>query len=83
MLLDEWLPDLTPREFDLLEFLMREPGTPVSRAVLMQEVWGVAFDPSTNVVDVYMKYIRDKVDREGEAKLIRTVGGVGYVVGPE
>ena len=75
--------DLTPREFDLLEFLMREPGAPVSRAVLMQEVWGVAFDPSTNVVDVYMKYIRDKVDREGEMKLIRTVRGVGYVVGPE
>lgn len=75
--------DLTPREFDLLEFLMREPGTPVSRAVLMEEVWGVAFDPSTNVVDVYMKYIRDKVDREGEPKLIRTVRGVGYVVGAE
>ncbi len=75
--------ELTPREFALLEFLMREPGTPVSRAVLMQEVWGVAFDPSTNVVDVYMKYIRDKVDREGEAKLIRTVRGVGYVVGQE
>ena len=75
--------ELTPREFDLLEFLMREPGTPVSRAVLMQEVWGVAFDPSTNVVDVYMKYVRDKVDREGEVKLIRTVRGVGYVVGPE
>ncbi len=75
--------ELTPREFDLLEFLMREPGAPVSRAVLMEEVWGVAFDPSTNVVDVYMKYIRDKVDREGEPKLIRTVRGVGYVVGPE
>lgn len=75
--------ELTPREFDLLEFLMREPGTPVSRAVLMQEVWGVAFDPSTNVVDVYMKYVRDKVDREGDVKLIRTVRGVGYVVGPE
>lgn len=75
--------ELTPREFALLEFLMREPGTPVSRAVLMQEVWGVAFDPTTNVVDVYLKYIRDKVDRDGEVKLIRTVRGVGYVVGEE
>lgn len=75
--------ELTPREFDLLEFLMREPGTPISRAVLMQEVWGVAFDPSTNVVDVYMKYVRDKVDRDGEEKLIRTVRGVGYVIGGE
>lgn len=74
--------DLTPREFSLLEFLMREPGTPVSRATLMQEVWGVELDTATNVVDVYMKYLRDKVDREDDVKLIRTVRGVGYVVGP-
>lgn len=75
--------ELTPREFGLLEYLMREPGTPVSRAVLMQEVWGTEFDPSTNVVDVYMKYLRDKIDRADEVKLIRTVRGVGYVVGAE
>ena len=75
--------DLTPREFSLLEFLMREPGTPVSRATLMQQVWGIDVDTATNVVDVYMKYLRDKVDGEDEVKLIRTVRGVGYVVGPE
>lgn len=75
--------DLTPREFGLLEYLMREPGIPVSRAVLMEEVWGTTFDPSTNVVDVYMKYLRDKIDNDGEAKLIRTVRGVGYVLGLE
>ena len=73
--------ELTPREFGLLEYLMRKPGTPVSRAVLMEEVWGVSYDPSTNVVDVYMKYLRDKIDREGEIRLIRTVRGVGYVIG--
>jgi len=73
--------ELTPREFDLLEFLMRSPGAPVSRATLMKEVWGTELDPTTNVVDVYMKYLRDKVDLEGETKLVRTVRGVGYVVG--
>ena len=72
--------ELTPREFGLLQYLMRTPGIPVSRAVLMEEVWGVQFDPSTNVVDVYMKYLRDKIDRDGEPKLIRTVRGVGYVI---
>lgn len=75
--------ELTPREFDLLEFLMRNPGTPVSRATLMEEVWGTKFDPSTNVVDVYMKYLRDKIDLPDETKLIRTVRGVGYVIGAE
>ena len=72
--------ELTPREFSLLEFLMRDPGTPISRATLMQEVWGVDLDTATNVVDVYMKYLRDKVDCDHETKLIRTVRGVGYVV---
>ncbi len=75
--------ELTPREFDLLEFLMRTPGAPISRGTLMEEVWGTQFDPSTNVVDVYMKYLRDKVDLPGEIKLVRTVRGVGYVVGVE
>jgi two-component system copper resistance phosphate regulon response regulator CusR len=72
--------DLTPREFAILEYLMGNVGKPVSRATLMREVWNVPFDPSTNIVDVYMKYLRDKVDLEGEVKLIRTVRGVGYVL---
>ncbi len=72
--------ELTAREFDLLEFLMRNAGRPVPRSTLMEEVWNLPFDPSTNVVDVYVKYIRDKVDLEGEPKLIRTVRGVGYML---
>jgi len=72
--------DLTAREFDLLEFLMRNCGRPVSRTSLMEDVWNMPFDPSTNVVDVYVKYVRDKVDLDGEKKLIRTIRGVGYVL---
>ncbi len=72
--------DLTPREYSLLEYLMRTPGVPVSRLVLLQEIWGTATESGTNVVDVYMKYIRDKVDLPSMAKLIRTVRGVGYAV---
>jgi len=75
--------DLTPREFSLLEHLMKNAGKPVSRMTLMREVWNAPFDPSTNVVDVYMKYLRDKIDCNEERKLIRTVRGVGYVFGEE
>ncbi len=75
--------DLTPREFALLQHLMDNAGKPVSRQTLMQEVWNVPFDPTTNIVDVYMKYLRDKIDVEGEPKLIRTVRGVGYIYGNE
>ncbi len=70
--------DLTPREFAILEFMMRNPGRPVSRATLMEEVWNMPADPSTNIVDVYMKYVRDKVDLPGETKLTYTIRGVGY-----
>jgi DNA-binding response OmpR family regulator len=70
--------DLTPREFAILEFMMRNAGRPVSRATLFEEVWNMPSDPSTNIVDVYMKYVRDKVDRPGEPKLTHTIRGVGY-----
>ena len=70
--------DLTPREFAILEFMMRNAGRPVSRATLMEEVWNMPADPSTNIVDVYMKYVRDKVDLPGETKLTHTIRGVGY-----
>jgi len=70
--------ELTPREFAILEFMMRNPGRPVSRATLSEEVWNMPHDPSTNIVDVYMKYVRDKVDRPGESKLTHTIRGVGY-----
>ena len=72
--------DLTPREFALLDCLMNNLGRPVSRATLMRDVWNIPLDPSTNIVDVYMKYLRDKVDLEGEVKLIHTIRGVGYVL---
>jgi DNA-binding response OmpR family regulator len=70
--------DLTPREFAILEYMMRNAGKPVSRATLSEEVWNMPHDPSTNIVDVYMKYVRDKVDKPGEPKLTHTIRGVGY-----
>jgi two-component system copper resistance phosphate regulon response regulator CusR len=70
--------DLTPREFAILEYMMRNSGRPVSRATLFEEVWNMPSDPSTNIVDVYMKYVRDKVDLPGESKLTHTIRGVGY-----
>jgi len=70
--------DLTPREFAILEFMMRNPRRPISRATLLEEVWNMPADPSTNIVDVYMKYVRDKVDLPGETKLTHTIRGVGY-----
>jgi len=73
--------DLTPREFSILEYLMNNVGKAISREVLMREVWNIPYDSTTNIVDVYMKYLRDKVDLDGEVKLIRTVRGVGYVLG--
>jgi len=72
--------ELTPREFAILEYLVQHAGRPVSRAALIRDVWNIPYDPSSNIVDVYMKYLRDKVDLEGEEKLIRTVRGVGYVL---
>jgi len=76
----ERIIDLTPREFAILECLMDNAGKAVSRATLMRDVWNIPFDPTTNIVDVYMKYLRDKIDIEGEVKLLRTVRGVGYVL---
>jgi two-component system copper resistance phosphate regulon response regulator CusR len=72
--------DLTPREFAILECLMDNTGKTVSRMKLMREVWNIPFDPANNIVDVYMKYLRDKVDLAGEVKLLHTVRGVGYVL---
>jgi DNA-binding response OmpR family regulator len=71
---------LTSREFALLECLMRNARRPVTRAMLMDKVWNIPFDPATNLVDVYVKYVRDKVDAGFDTKLIRTVRGVGYVI---
>jgi two-component system, OmpR family, response regulator len=67
---------LTPKEFALLEYLLRHPGRPLSRATLMEHVWGIRFDPGTNVVDVFINALRNKLDPNRE--LIQTVRGVGY-----
>jgi two-component system copper resistance phosphate regulon response regulator CusR len=70
--------DLTPREFAILEVMMRNAGRPVSRATLLAEVWNTTPEASTNIVDVYMKYVRDKVDGPNEPRLTHTIRGFGY-----
>lgn len=72
--------DLTAKEFGVLEYLMLNARRPVTRAMIMENVWKAAYDPKTNLVDVYVKYVRDKVDQNFSPKLIRTVRNVGYVV---
>jgi len=75
--------DLTAKEFDLLEYLMVNARHPVTRAMIMENVWRSAYDGSTNLVDVYIKYVRDKVDTDFANKLVRTIRGVGYVLTDE
>jgi DNA-binding response OmpR family regulator len=75
--------DLTAREFALLDYLMNNVGKAVSRATLLREVWNIESDSTSNIVDVYMKYLRDKIDHDEEVKLIRTVRGIGYVLSNE
>jgi DNA-binding response OmpR family regulator len=70
--------ELTPREFAILEVLIRNAGHPVSRAALLEEVWNMSPDATTNIVDVYVKYVRDKIDLPGEQKLVHTLRGFGY-----
>jgi two-component system response regulator MprA len=72
---------LTAREFALLEFMMRHPGHALSRDQLVQAVWPRDFEGGSNVVDTYIHYLRDKVDRAPAKPLIRTVRGVGYALG--
>jgi heavy metal response regulator len=72
--------ELTPREYALLEFLMRNRGRVLSRALIAEHVWGVHFDSFTNVIDVYVNYLRRKIDSDFEPKLLHTVRGVGYVL---
>ena len=73
--------DLSPKEFALLEFLMRHAGRPVTRTAIVEHVWKLNFDTMTNVVDVYINYLRRKVDSPYDHALIRTVRGVGYQIG--
>ncbi len=72
--------DLTAKEFALLEYLMLNARRPVTREMIMEKVWKSTYDGSTNLVDVYSKYVRDKVDAGFPLKLIRTIRGIGYVL---
>ncbi len=71
--------ELQPREFALLEYFMRNPGRPVSKTLILENVWGIDFDPQTNVVDVLVCRLRDKLDKPFKKHLIQTIRGVGYV----
>jgi len=71
---------LQPREYALLEYLMRNIGRVVSKTIIMEHVYDYDFDPQTNVVDVLVCRLRDKVDRDFEKKMIHTIRGVGYVL---
>jgi DNA-binding response OmpR family regulator len=73
--------ELTPKEFALLEYLMRNAGRAVSRPMIIEHVWNFSFDTMTNVVDVYINYLRKKAEEGLEQKLIHTVRGVGYRIG--
>jgi two-component system OmpR family response regulator len=73
---------LQPREYKLLEYLMRHPGQVVTRGMLLEHVWGYHFDPQTNVIDVHISRLRQKIDRDFDVPLLETVRGAGYRLGP-
>lgn len=72
--------DLQPREFRLLEYLMRHAGQVVTRTMLLESVWEYHFDPQTNVIDVHISRLRAKIDKGFEAPLLHTVRGAGYMI---
>jgi two-component system, OmpR family, response regulator len=72
--------ELTPKEYAVLEYLMRHAGRVMSRTLITEYAWGYHFDPGTNIVDVVINHLRKKIDAKHERKLIHTVRGVGYVI---
>jgi len=74
---------LSPKEFALLEFLMRHPGQAVTRSAIIDHVWDFAYDGASNIVDVYVRYLRAKIDRPFGRDCLETVRGVGYRLNPE
>ncbi|HVP79267.1 MAG TPA: response regulator transcription factor [Thermodesulfobacteriota bacterium] len=72
--------ELTPKEYALLEFFMRRPGEIITRTMISEKIFDYHFDPSTNVVDVHVSHLRNKIDKDFEPKLLHTVKGVGYVL---
>ncbi|MDX1733305.1 MAG: response regulator transcription factor [Halioglobus sp.] len=75
--------NLQPREYKLLEYLMRHAGQVVTRAMLLEHVWGYHFDPQTNVIDVHVSRLRQKIDRDFDRPLLVTIRGAGYRLGPD
>ena len=71
--------DLTAKEYGLLEYFMRNPNQVLTRTMIADHVWDYTFDTFTNIIDVYVNYLRKKIDRDEEKKLIHTVRGVGYI----
>lgn len=72
--------DLTNKEYALLEYFMRNPNRVLTRSMIAEHVWNIDFDTETNVIDVYITYLRNKVDRTGTHRLIQTIRGVGYML---
>jgi heavy metal response regulator len=75
--------DLTAKEYGLLEYFMRNPNQVVTRTMIADHVWDYTFDSFTNIIDVYVNYLRKKIDRDADKKLIHTVRGVGYILKEE
>ncbi len=75
--------ELTAKEYALLEYFMRNPNRILTRTLIAEHVWDYHFDPSTNVIDVYVNYLRKKIDRGFEKKLIHTIRGSGYMIKDE
>ena len=74
--------DLQPREFQLLEFMMRHAGQSVTRTMLLEKVWEYHFDPQTNVIDVHVSRLRSKIDKDFDRAMLQTVRGAGYRLDP-
>jgi len=72
--------ELAPKEFSILEYLMRNQGRPLSRTMIVEHVWDIEYDGLTNIVDVYIRHLRSKIDDRFPAKMIQTVRGVGYMI---
>ena len=72
--------DLAPKEFSILEYLMRNRGRPLSRTMIVEHVWDMDYDGLTNIVDVYIRHLRSKIDDKWPTKLLHTVRGIGYML---
>ncbi len=72
--------DLAPKEFGILEYMMRNKGRPLSRTMIVEHVWDMDYDGLTNIVDVYIRHLRSKIDDKFPTKLIQTVRGIGYMI---